>query len=60
MTLMEVREEWMNRLIDMGVDVDPKKLIKWARENPSITAQINRDFVNATQEIEEDEEYSGT
>lgn len=55
MSMMDVREEWMNRLIDMGVDVNPKKLLKWASENPEIVAKINRDFINVTREEDDDE-----
>lgn len=55
MTLMAVREEWVNRLKDMDIDIDPKKLLKWAEENPDMVERINKDMLNAVEEADDDE-----
>lgn len=47
MSLMEVRDQWIEKLEGMGVDLSPKKLLKWAEDNPDIVALINRDMLDA-------------
>lgn len=59
---MEVRDQWMDKLQGMGVDLNPKKLLQWAEDNPDVVALINRDMLNAMDNIEErsKEDGSGT